>query len=153
MRHLILIVCVVCALLWPDSGEAGDGWTWGVAAGSPQVLAVTLEQRVDSPVRVQGHAGTILLMSSVGLRALLLSSREGIAPYAFLGAGILHIAEGDGGGAIGSTGHGWGGVGARFPTGPLTWFGELGVLWGLNTDKGYESALPALALGVGFGRP
>jgi hypothetical protein len=50
------------------------------------------------------------------------------------------------------TGYAWAGGGARIRTGPLTWFGELGAVFGMDTGKGYESASPAGAIGVGFGR-
>lgn len=151
--NLLLIAALVSALLSPESGEAGETWTWGVAVGSPQTIAATLEKRTDSPVRIQGHAGTLLVASSLGIRVLALPWRGGFAPYAFLGAGIFNIVEGDGGGAMGTTGYGWGGVGFRLPTRGLTWFAELGFLWGMNEDKGYESPLPGLAIGVGFGAP
>lgn len=155
MRRALRILAASCTLLTVAGAAAAEdarAWTWGTALGSPQLIAVTLERSADTPVRIQAHAGTIFfLASSLGVRLLVVSSGHRAAPYAFAGGGIFNIVEGDGGGALGSTGYGWGGAGIRFSTGALTWFAELGGMWGMDTSKGYESALPALALGVGFG--
>lgn len=122
-----------------------------MAVGFPQCLAVTLERVSDSPAGLQFHAGTVLVASSVGAR-LLIVRRHSVAPYAFFGGGVLHVAEGEGGGGTGATGYGWVGAGLRLGTGSLTWFGELGVVFGLDEGKGYDAAAPTLAVGVAFGR-
>lgn len=155
MRGVIFALAAL-VLFWAQASTgqaaaAARDWTWGVAIGSPQVLAVTLETRADATLRVQCHAGTLLVLSSVGIRAVMLSPREGIAPYVYLGAGIVHTAEGEGGGPQGSTGYGWGGVGARLPQRGVTWFVELGVQGGMDTGRGYESWLPSVAIGIAFG--
>lgn len=156
MRRVTLSLPVLVALVSTTepslAGETRSAWAWGAAVGSPQLLAATLEKSTGPAMRVQGHVGTVLLLSSAGVRALLLSSRRGIAPYAYAGVGILHTAEGEGGGPLGSTGYGWGGVGVRVPMGGLTGFGEVGVLGGMATSRGYEPGLPGAAVGVVFGR-
>ena len=155
MRRLVLFLAVLCALGWPDSSAAEDAngtWTWGLAAGVPQTVAVTAERRGESSARLQLHGGTVVVASSLGVRAVIISRDGGFAPYAFIGAGMLHVAEGEGGGGTGWTGYAWGGAGLRVPTGPLAWFTELGVVLGMDTGQGYSSAVPAVAIGVAFGR-
>ena len=57
-------------------------------------------------------------------------------------------SEGDGGGALGSTGFVGTGAGLAVPVGSIRLFGELGIISGLDTDKGFESTLPAVAVGL-----
>jgi hypothetical protein len=147
----ILILGCLLAPVRPAAAASVHS-AWGVAVGWPQVVAVTGEwRREGAAVGIQCHAGTLVLVSSAGIRAVVVPSREGIAPYLYLGGGILHIAEGESGGGVGLTGYGWGGVGARLRHGRVTWFAELGVLGGMDTSKGYESWLPCGAIGIAFG--
>ncbi len=155
LRGAILLITAAGVLMVAHTvraQEASSRWTWGLAAGIPQTLAVTLERSGEAAVRGQLHAGTILFASSLGGRLMLMSSRRRmVSPYAFFGAGLFYVAEGDAGGAVGGTGYGWAGAGLRVRTGPLAWFGELGVLFGMDTAKDYDSATGAGAVGVGFG--
>ena len=130
---------------------AGENWTWGIAAGMPQTVSLTLEKRSESPLRAQFHAGSVLVASSLGARAVV-AGRSGVAPYAFFGGGVLYITEGDGGGDTGATGFAWGGAGLRFATAALTWFVELGILAGMDEDIMTSSTTPAAAAGVAFGK-
>jgi hypothetical protein len=100
----VIFAPAALVLFWAQASNgqaaaAARDWTWGVAIGSPQLLAATLETRANATLRVQCHAGTLIVLSSVGIRAVMLSRREGIAPYVYLGAGIVHTAEGEGGGS------------------------------------------------------
>lgn len=153
MRSIICVSLAIAVIISPTRTVADDAThpTWGLAVGAPQILAITLEGDMGSRFRIQGNAGTLLLLSSAGIRALLVSRGRGTKPYAYAGGGILNIAEGEGGGAQGTTGFGWFGVGIRFPLGSWQAFAELGALGGLNQSLGYEPWLPSIAIGVAFG--
>lgn len=153
MRSVLFAAAIAALPVVAAAEEAPSRWTWGVAAGFPQTLAVTAERHGASAARLQLHAGTFFLAaSSIGARMVLISPTRGFAPYAFFGGGVFHIAEGEGGDAVGATAFGWVGAGLRIPTGPLRWFFEIGATLGKDTGNGYESTGPAGAVGVSFGR-
>jgi hypothetical protein len=119
---------------------------WGVTAGSPQMIALTLETHQNRSLRLQVNAGTIILASSLTCRVLLTRLSGDARPYAFLGGGLLHIAECEGGGGCGATGLVWGGGGLAVPVGSVRLFGEIGIMGGMDRDKGYEPAAPAVGI-------
>ena len=153
MRGVVWMGLSIAVLLSPSRIEANDadGWTWGVAVGMPQLVALTLEKNMDAGFRIQGHASTLLLLSSAGIRAMMMSPGPGAKPYAYVGGGVFHIAEGEGGGAQGTTGYGCGGVGVRFIGRRWQVYGEVGAMGGLDRSDGYEAWQPSVAVGVAFG--
>jgi hypothetical protein len=63
---------------------------------------------------------------------------------------LLHARD-DTGGAQGTTAFFWPGAGLTVPIRAFRAFGELGVLGGMDTSKGYDSILPAVAIGFLIG--
>jgi hypothetical protein len=132
--------------------EDHESVVWGLTAGSPQMIALTLETHQDGPLRLQVNFGTIVLASSVTCRLLLTRVSGDVRPYAFLGGGMLHVGECEGDGGCGATGLVWGGGGIAVPVGSVRLFGEIGVMGGMDESKGYESPAPAVAAGILFAR-
>jgi hypothetical protein len=135
-----------------ETQPSDSKFAWGIAAGAPQLLAVTLETPRHGKLRLQASVSPLLLINSVTGRAAVTRSSGTVRPYAYGGGGLLNVSEGDGGGALGTTGFLWAGGGIAAPWSRYRWYGELGVLWGMDTDKGFESAIGALAVGLWFGR-
>jgi hypothetical protein len=155
IRVAVFIIALVVALVAGTGmgarARAESGWTVGLGAGWPQMVALTAERHGESSARLQLHAGTFVVGVSVGARLVLISQERGVKPYGFMGGGMLNVAEGEGGGGTGWTPFAWTGLGVRAPTGPVTWFLETGAAFGMDEDQGYTSPSPAGAIGVAFG--
>ena len=56
----------------PDSTAASADpdrvWWVGACVGSPQIIAFTVERRVSRGFHLQGHAGSAILVNSIGAR-------------------------------------------------------------------------------------
>jgi hypothetical protein len=156
LRALIVIVLIPILSSVPANAVEAEkdrgSVAWGVTVGSPQMIALTLETHQNQPLRLQLNFGTIILASSLNCRLLLTRVTGDVRPYAFLGGGLLHFAECEGGGGCGWTGLVWGGGGIAVPVWSIRLFGEIGIIGGMDEDKGYESPAPAVAVGILFNR-
>ena len=56
------------------------------------------------------------------------------------------------GGALGTTGFVWKGAGLAVPMRWMRLFGEIGIMGGMDKDKGFELPLPTVAVGIMFAR-
>ena len=122
---------------------------WGVAAGIPQLIALTLETHQNRPLRLQVSAGTIVLASSMTGRLVFTRTSGSFRPYMFAGGGLFNVSEGDG--PLGTTTFAWVGYGLTVPVRSLRLYYEVGFMGGLDADKGFAAQSPALAMGVMFG--
>jgi hypothetical protein len=134
-----------------EKGAGQSSVVWGVAAGSPQLIALTLETHLNRTLRFQASFGTIVFASAITGRLVLTRISGNARPYAFVGGGLFNVSEGDGGGALGTTGFFWGGGGMAVSIRSMRLFGEIGIMGGQDEDKGFESPLPAIAVGILFG--
>jgi hypothetical protein len=154
-RVLITTVIFMVSLTCARAVEALDSdraVVWGVTAGSPQLLALTLETHQNRSLRFQASLSTVVLASSLTGRVLLTRISGSARPYGFVGGGLFNVGEGDGGGARGTTGLVWSGGGLSVPIRSLRLFAEIGIMGGLDKDKGFESPLPTVAVGILFAR-
>jgi hypothetical protein len=135
-----------------EGTDAPRGVAWGITAGAPQLIALTLETHQNRSLRLQTSLSTVILASSLTGRVLFTRISGTVRPYVFVGGGLFNVGEGDGGGARGTTGLVWSGGGVAVPVRSMRLFGEIGIMGGLDRDKGYESPLPTVAVGLLFAR-
>ena len=128
--------------------ESAARWRLGPSVGLPQLVGLTAERRVASPLCLQMHAGSVFIVNSAGARALLMPPGWRCQPYAFGGGGFLYEAPTDTGEAEGWTGYGWWGGGLRLRLGRLTPFAEVGRLEGMYVAKGFDHSRGAVGAGV-----
>jgi hypothetical protein len=156
MRTIVLmILIIVVSSGHARAGENADGpggVAWGITAGSPQLIGLTLETHQNRSLRLQGSVGTVILASSLTGRVVLTHISGKVRPFVFAGGGLFNVGEGDGGGARGTTGFVWGGGGLAVPMRSIRLFAELGMMGAMDRDKGYESPLPTVAMGILFVR-
>ncbi len=144
---LVLASAPVMALEETDKCRSG---VWGVTAGIPQLLALTLETHQNRPLRLQVSVGTIVQASSMTGRLVFTRTSGSFRPYIFAGGGLFNVSEGDG--ALGTTTFAWGGYGLTVPVRSLRLYCEVGFMGGLDTEKGFAAGGPSLAMGVMFGQ-
>ncbi len=119
----------------------------GLTLGNPQMLGISYEYALSSPLQVQANVGTVLFYSAAGGRVLIVPDRWVLQPYAFLGGGVIYGApdtEFDGEGWTGFT---WAGAGLRLRIHNIILFGELGGISNLDVSKGFDSRYDAAAVG------
>ena len=151
LAALVLVLASAHAMALEETDKYRSG-VWGVVAGIPQLIALTLETHQNRPLRMQVSAGTVVLASSMTGRLVFTRTSGSFRPYMFAGGGLFNVSEGDGGGAVGTTTFAWGGVGLTVPVRSLRLYYEVGFMGGLDTDKGFAAESPALAIGVMFGQ-
>ena len=149
LAALFLILASAHAIALEETDHYRSG-VWGVAAGVPQLISLTLETHQDRPLRLQVSAGTIVLASSMTGRLVLTRTSGRFRPYMFAGGGLFNVSVGDG--AHGTTTFAWGGYGLTVPVRSLRLYSEVGFMGGLDTEKGFAAEGPTLAFGVMFGQ-
>lgn len=131
-----------------EMADGPGGIVWGITAGSPQLIGLTVETHQNRSIRLQACVGTVILAHSLTGRVLFTRISGRVRPFVFAGGGLFSISEGEGGGARGTTGLLWSGGGLAVPMRSMRLFAEIGIMGGLDRDKGYESPLPTVAVGI-----
>ncbi len=148
-----LIFAILSGSAWAvEKADGPGGVVWGITAGSPQLIGLTVETHQNQSLRLQGSVSTVILASSLTGRLLFTRISGRVRPFVFAGGGLFHVGEGEGGGGFGTTGFVWGGGGLAVPIRSIRLFGEIGIMGGLDREKGYESPLATLAMGILFAR-
>jgi len=110
----LLCIALLHGVAAADPARPPSKRSLGVFVGVPQLIAPTLEVRSDRDFRFQVGASDLLLIASTSGRVLIGDPTPGVKPYGFLGGGILDVREGEGGGAIGTSGFFWFGADFEF---------------------------------------
>jgi len=140
----ILAISVVLAA--PLAAPAATAW--GLAGGTlPHLISLVAETPQEGFTRLQLSVSPLLVVNSATARVVLTPHVTSIWPYAWLGAGIQNVSEGDTGDATGTTGFVWGGVGARMNFDRVDVFLEVGGT-GLMNDTMHE--YQGVTAAVGF---
>jgi len=146
MKIAVSIIVIVVMLVVPLAASAATAW--GLAGGTlPHLISLVAEMPQEGVTRLQLSVSPLLVVNSATARVVLTPHVTSIWPYAWLGAGIQNVNEGDTGDATGTTGFVWGGVGARTNFGRVDVFLEVGGT-GLMTDTMHE--YQGVTAAVGF---
>lgn len=108
-------------------------WILGVSGGIPQIVALTVERRVQPYVHVQANAGSLLLINSLNARVLLMPEGQSFYPYLFAGGGYFFTLF-DFESADNSAFYSWLGGGVRLRIKRLLLFFEISSVDELDDD-------------------
>jgi len=113
-----------------EAGPSEEPWTWAVGAsiGIPQILAVTGEKSLLPVLRAQANLGSVLLISAVNVRLLLLPEAWTLQPYGFLGGGVAYAFPIED--LEGAYAYSWAGWGLRLAYKRVIVFGEFSLVGG-----------------------
>lgn len=112
----------------------------GIGVGIPHTVALEYERTVSSRWFFRGHAGSVILLSSVGARICRGTVGQGFHPYAFAGGALIHAEPDKPGDAEGAAVYLWAGPGLAWRTRRYRVYGEVSALLGGSRDRGLGDA-------------
>jgi hypothetical protein len=120
----------------------------GVSFGSPQVLGLTGEYAFRPSFRLQANVGSLVVVSTVSARLIILPESLRLQPYMFVGGGGGYVLPLEN--EHGFTPFSWWGFGLRLKVGRGRIFAEVGEVGNLDRDNGYSETYPGMATGILF---
>ena len=108
----------------------------GFVAGMPYTIALTYDRSISSHLSIQTHIGSVIKMSSIGLRMKWAYGTCGLSSYLFFGDVLIDMVAEDYGDPDGITHYFWFGPGLVLSNQRFQVFVEVCGLAGGNENKG-----------------